>query len=385
MERRPFFGHAPIADRYVNFMLYRHSFLRQFERDFYFVEPKSLGCMKRSLILCLFLLSCLLGHPQPYSIITVSTTTPVRDALHICKDVGESNGFDGIDYYRGLDSFSLTIKTPPDELIMTMLVSACPDRGMTILTVKLWCGAKILSRSRDWALKRYANRLSRKLEHPWVGVIAVRKGQMPFIDSLTVAREKESDWSGYPITTAKVYSAGLYERPSLFRRNIADSIAFELTWRKDSVYVMKLRDSLSAEQIRLHETLKEIKSRMYAWTMRHDRGVICYQGKLYFIVKYPICLPLEKSGDTFYFHIPRTYPSLRSLNQVREKDAQPLMGSDTGSADNVAAALLAALFIDMTEVFIRYEVEQSILRKGKKDKTMRDCYVDLNTGQAKCL
>jgi len=136
--------------------------------------------MNRPLILCLLLFPGILGRSQTYCTTSLTTTTTVRDALLICKSVAEAGTFsyppfDGTDYYRGLDSFYLHEQDFNDTT--TMLVSACPYQGKTMVTLKLWYRGPVISSPRE--LRSYTRRISRKLENPVAGTISFQKGQMP--------------------------------------------------------------------------------------------------------------------------------------------------------------------------------------------------------------
>jgi len=140
------------------------------------------------------------------------------------------------------------------------------------------------------------------------------------------------------------------------------------------------------DEIRLHETLKENKKRLTKWSVDHNRGILCYEGKLYFIIKYPRCLPLEKSNDSFYFHIPKSFPNLKSLNRVQQMELQASTNNyGNAGSGNVAGQLLGPLLAAIVYESINYAVEQIVLKKGKHARTMRECYVDLNTFEAMCL
>ncbi len=352
----------------------------------YFVGDPFDPFMNRHLIFCLLSISCLSGYAQTCYIMSLSTTTAVRDALHICKDVAEEDrfsytGFDGTDYYRGLDSFYLYSKHGDES--RTMLVSARRMSDKTTLTFKLWFKAKAILE--PYTLIGITKRLSLKLTSVEIGSMSSTKETVPHIDTVPTVADIGAGWSAYPINHATVYSAGIFETPSLFRRNIADSIDLDLTWRKDSVYVLRHKTALSAEKIRLHETLREDKKRLNAWAYSNNRGIVSYEGKLYIIIDYPLCLPLAQSNDSFYFHIPTSFPNLKSLNLVAQRQSKPFSYGDGGNGGSLAGALVGGVAICLVEGSTRLLVDGFIRRKGRHDHTMRECYIDLNTGEAKSL
>jgi hypothetical protein len=339
--------------------------------------------MKLPPILGLCLLTCLGGRvqaqTQTYSSISVSTTTPKRDALHICNNLAQLAGFRGIDYYKDLDSitYSAGFFGKPTPFV----VNARSDGDKTILTFRLW-HLKAVS-GYAGTLETFSKRLAGKLENCSIGRVSREKGEKPVIDSLSMSSDDGPDWLIYSINNTATYSAGLFPTPALFRRNIAEPCELELTWRTDSTYVLRLKDTLTAEQTRLHETLKEAKGRMAHYIGNDGRGILCYRGQLYFIIQYPLCLPLEKAGDTFYFHIPRTFPNLKSLDLVNQKEAEPARFTPDNSGSPLGA-LTAALVLGIVDGVLKEQAEKSILRKGIRDQSMRACYLDLKTGKAKC-
>lgn len=259
------------------------------------------------------------------------------------------------------------------------VVNARANGDKTILTFSLWHLKAVYGYA--GILQTYTKRLAGKLDNCSIGRISKEKGEKPLIDSLSPSIDDGPDWSIYSINNTATYSAGIFPTPALFRRNIAEPVEMDLAWRADSVYVLRLKDTLTAEQTRLHETLKEANGRMAHYIGNDGRGLLCYKGQLYFIIQYPLCLPLEKAGDTFYFHIPRTFPNLKSLDLVNQKEGEP----PTFTPDNNGSplgALAAVLVLSTVEGIIREQSEKSLLRKGIRDKSMRNCYLDLKTGKA---
>jgi hypothetical protein len=330
--------------------------------------------------------TCLAGRAQTqaqmqtYSTLSVSTTTPMHDALHICNNLAQLAGFRGIDYYKDLDSLTYSARffgkpTP-------FVVNARSNGDKTILTFRLWHLKAVIGYA--GTLETFSKKLAEKLDNCSIGRISKEKGEEPVVDSLSMSTDDGPDWSIYSINQTSNYSAGLFPTPALFRRNIAEPFDLDLTWRSDSVYVLSLKDTLTPEQTRLHESLKEVRGRMGHCIGRDGRGLLSFQGKLYFIIQYPLCLPLEKAGDTFYFHIPRSFPNLTSLDLVNQQEAgTPLYtGNNNG---NPLAVLATAVLFGIADEALKQQGEKSMLRKGIRDKTMRDCYVDLKTGKAKCM
>jgi hypothetical protein len=353
------------------------------ERNLYFGDQPAPKLMKIPFIL-LCMSTCLAGRAQAqtqtYSTLSVSTTTPMRDALHICNNLAQLAGFRGIDYYKDLDNmtYSAGFFGKPTPFV----VNARADGDKTILTFRLWH----LKAVGGYAglLETYSKKLAEKLDNCLIGHISKEKGEKPVIDSLSTSTDDGPDWSIYSITQTSTYSAGVFPTPALFRRNIAEPFDLDLTWRSDSVYELRLKDSPTEEETRLHESLKEARGRMGHYIGSDGRGLLCYQGKLYFIIQYPLCLPLEKAGDTFHFHIPRSFPNLKSLDLVNQEEAGPphYTGNNNG---NPLAVLAAALLFGIADEALKQQGEKSMLRKGIRDKTMRDCYFDLKTGKAKCM
>ncbi len=78
----------------------------------------------------------------------------------------------------------------------------------------------------------------------------------------------------------------------------------------------------------------------------------------------PFCLPLEKAGDTFYFHIPQSFPNLKSLDLVNQEEAGPPLytGNNNG---NPLAVLAAALLFGIADEALKQQ-------GGKIDAPERD-------------
>ncbi len=109
------------------------------------------------------------------------------------------------------------------------------------------------------------------------------------------------------------------------------------------------------------------------------RGVISYQGRLYYLLAYPVCLPLIRKDNTFYFHIPSSLPNMYYLNQARAEGLRSTSFSDLGPVNNAAGGVVAVGAIVLS-TFARTAQAKAFWKEGLKDPTLRDCYIDLGTG-----
>jgi hypothetical protein len=174
-------------------------------------------------------------------------------------------------------------------------------------------------------------------------------------------RNVMSDWSKYPINNTIAYPSGVYEFYQLFRRNQIEKFGLSLKMREDSVYVVTFTDSLPDDKQRVNNWVR----------ITRGQGVLSYEGKLFFMVQYPLCVPLRQMNNSFYFHIPATLPNRYYFDfahsQAEEFNMEPVSS-----------------FSDMTSNILGFWINdagvQSIIRKGIKDPTLRDCYIDLDTG-----
>ena len=288
---------------------------------------------------------------QKFTAVGVSTTTPLREALRICKNVGELGWFYSLDYDAHADSFSILLHplTPTIKIeIVALAVNGKTNLALTLCEAQagmLHTGVGgYMTR-----LKGYTNALSRRLENAAVG--EYREGHGLAIQRTTDQTPSlVNHWAEYPINKTETYPPGVYEFYQLFKKNEIEPFGLNLTMTADSLYAVSFTDSLPDDQLRAQH-----------WSvMSRGRGVLSYKGNLYYMIEYPFCVPLVKRSDTFCFHIPHSLPSLYYLDQAREQESPSVLVSaaHTGRA-------------------------KKLLRDGLADPAHRDCYLDLDTGVIK--
>jgi hypothetical protein len=258
--------------------------------------------MTRIIILELALTICtatLFG--QKFTAVEVSTATPLREALRICKNVGELGWFYSLDYDEHTDSFSILLHPQTPTIKIEIVASAV--NGKTNLALTL-CEAQdgmlhtgvggYMTR-----LKGYTNALSRRLESAAIG--EYREGRGLAIQRTTdQAHSSINQWAEYPINKTETYPPGVYEFYQLFRKNETEPFGLNLTMTADSLYAVRFTDSLPDDQLRAKHWL----------AISGGRGILSYKGNLYYMIEYPFCVPLVKRNDTFCFHIPHSFHSL---------------------------------------------------------------------------
>jgi hypothetical protein len=183
------------------------------------------------------------------------------------------------------------------------------------------------------------------------------------IESNTVLNE----WGRFPINIAESYPTGVYEFYKTFRKNRPEYFEMNLEKKGDSVYAVTFTD-----------TIPDNKERINNWlAFSGGRGIISYEGKLYYLFDYSICLPMNKKNNTFYFHIPSSLPNMYYINEARDEGMTPI--SVPGTATNAASGIATAGFF-ILDYFHRNADVKRLLKEGIKDPGMRDCYIDLETG-----
>ncbi len=178
----------------------------------------------------------------------------------------------------------------------------------------------------------------------------------------------QNEWGKYPINNVVNYQDGIFEFYELFRKNQSEKFGITLKMREDSVYIMTFTDSLPDE-----------KRRNINWLhASHSQGAISYGGKLYYMIQYPFCLPLAKKNNTFYFHIPQSLPNMYYLNLAIQTGSNFDLSSPI--LKNFTASLTVFLTSAILSSVLNNAATKSIIEKGIKDSSMRDCYIDLDTG-----
>jgi|HubBroStandDraft_1064217.scaffolds.fasta_scaffold12199_4 hypothetical protein len=306
---------------------------------------------------------------QKFTAVEVSTSTPLREALRICKNVGELGWYYSLDYDEHADSFSILLHPLTPTIKIEIVASAV--NGKTNLALTL-CEAQegmlhtgvggYMTR-----LKGYTNALSRRLESAAIGEYREGKG-------LAIQRTTDQShsflhrWADYPINKTETYPSGVYEFYQLFKRNEVEPFGLHLTVTADSLYSVSFTDTLPDDRLRAQH-----------WTkISLGRGVLCYEGNLYYMIGYPFCVPIVKRNDTFCFHIPHSLPSLYYLDQAREQESLSAMpGGYAGS--------VADLSFDVLVSAAHTGRAKALLKKGLADAAHRDCYMDLDSGVIKNL
>ncbi len=322
------------------------------------------------IILQLALTTCtatLLG--QKFTAVEVSTTTPLREALRICKNVGELGWFYSLDYDEHTDSFSILLHPLTPTIKIEIVASSV--NGKTNLALTL-CEAQegmlhtgvggYMTR-----LKGYANALSGRLESATIGEYREGHG-LAIQQTMDQTHSLGNHWAEYPINKTETYPPGVYEFYQLFNKNKIEPFGLHLTMTADSLYVVSFTDSLPDDQLRANH-----------WAgISRGRGVLSYAGNLYYMIEYPFCVPLVKRNDTFCFHIPHSLPSLYYLDQAREQESLSLMPGGY-------AVSAAELSINVLESAAHTGRAKHLLKEGLTDPAHRDCYLDLDTGVIKNL
>lgn len=326
--------------------------------------------MIKIVILQLVLAACaatLFG--QKFTAVEVSTTTPPREALRICKNVGELGWYYSLDYDEHTDSFSILLHPLGPSIKIEIVASAVNGKtnlGLTLCEAQegiLHTGAGgYMTR-----LKAYTNALSERLESASIGEYRVGHG-LAIQRTTDQTHSLVNRWAEYPINKTETYPPGVYEFYQLFKRNKAEPFGLNLTKTADSLYTVSFTDSLPDDKLRAQH-----------WSViSGGRGVLSYGGNLYYMIDYPFCVPLVKRNDTFCFHIPHSLPSLYYLDQAREQDRLSAI-----PAGYVASA--AELSIEVLGSAAHSGRATALLKKGLKDPAHRDCYIDLDTGVIKNL
>ena len=306
---------------------------------------------------------------QKFTAVEVSTTTPLRAALQICKNVGELGWLYSLDYDEHTDSFSILLHPLTPTIKIEIVASAV--NGKTNLALTL-CEAQegmlhtgvggYMTR-----LKGYTSALSRRLESAAIG--EYREGHGLAIQRMTDrAPSLVNHWADYPINKTETYPSGVYEFYQLFKRNKIEPFGLKVTQTADSLYTVSFTDSLPDDKLRAEHWVE----------ISRGRGVLGYKGNLYYMIEYPYCVPLVKRTDTFCFHIPHSLPSLYYLDQAREQESLSVMpGGYPGSVGELSFnVLLSAAHTGRAK---------KLLRDGLADPAHRDCYLDLDTGVIKNL
>jgi hypothetical protein len=306
---------------------------------------------------------------QKFTAVEVSTTTPLREALRISKNVGELGWYYSLDYDEHCDSFSILLHPLTPSIKIEIVASAA--NGKTNLALTL-CEAQegmlhtgvggYMTR-----LKGYTNALSRRLESAAIG--EYREGHGLAIRRTTdQTHSLVNHWADYPINKTETYPPGVYEFYPLFKGNKVEPFGLNLTMTADSLYTLSFTDSLPDD-----------KHRAQHWSViSGGRGVLSYEGNLYYLIDYPFCVPIVKRNDTFSFHIPHSLPSLYYLDQAREQESLAVMPVDRpASAGELTFNVLGSAAHDGRA--------NHLLKKGLTDPAHRDCYIDLDTGVIKNL
>jgi len=178
----------------------------------------------------------------------------------------------------------------------------------------------------------------------------------------------ENTWAAYPINRTEVYSDGIFTSYGNFRDNQPEKHNLNVTMRQDSVYLLNFTDTLTEEK-------KEIGQWIYKFRYH---GILSCKGQLYCMLDYPLCLPLTKKGNTFYFHLPNSLPNMYFINLAEVKGNAVDNGAP--GAINDAGSLVYAVARGILSVIIKQAALKSVVKKGLADPSFRDCYIDLDTG-----
>jgi hypothetical protein len=76
-----------------------------------------------------------MAYGQKRVSVSVSTTTPLKEALHICKNVGELGWFYSLDYDEKIDSFSMVRNPLTPTTRIEVSAAAGNDKTALIFTL----------------------------------------------------------------------------------------------------------------------------------------------------------------------------------------------------------------------------------------------------------
>jgi hypothetical protein len=210
------------------------------------------GNIIKIIILQLALTTCAVPlFGQKVTAVEVSTTTPLREALRICKNVGELGWYYSLDYDEHTDSFSILLHPLTPTIKIEIVASAV--NGKTNLALTL-CEAQEGMLHTDVGgymtrLKGYTNALSRRLES--AAISEYREGH-----GFAIQRTKDqthslvNHWAEYPINKTETYPPGVYEFYQLFNKNKIEPFGLNLTMTADSLYAVSFTDSLPDDKLR---------------------------------------------------------------------------------------------------------------------------------------
>jgi hypothetical protein len=130
--------------------------------------------MKKVIAISLILVACCVtGFGQKATTVTVSTTTSLKDALHICKFEGEVQGFFSDDYGDEPDRFTMQSRIPFH--IIKIEISAAHPGDTTILVLTMPHVPNTLGF--EHRLTDCVNGLKKKLENVEIGKYEVIREQ----------------------------------------------------------------------------------------------------------------------------------------------------------------------------------------------------------------
>ena len=104
----------------------------------------------------------MLGFGQKSTSARISTTMPIKDALHICKIAGEVDNFFSIDYNEKPDTFSMSSYFGPTRIIIE--IGASFNNGKTFINLNIPHDHPMFGGYSN-ILRSYLKRLGNKLEN----------------------------------------------------------------------------------------------------------------------------------------------------------------------------------------------------------------------------
>ncbi len=196
------------------------------------------------------------------------------------------------------------------------------------------------------------------------------------------------EWASYPIIKQNNLAIGTYSTFDNFRNNKIDSSRqFILKTNEDSTYHVSFSDSN-----KYYKNKTNIAKSIFA---------ICYNGNLYISIYQDNFIPLQRQNNSFYFSVPTSLPNMYSIIFRRMFPGDFVDASSFGNVPldfsgaqfNNGAAVLIGLGIIATigiTVAIVNEIKKKNQHDPKKtikpihqkivDQTMRDCFLDMDSG-----
>ena len=189
-----------------------------------------------------------------------------------------------------------------------------------------------------------------------------------------------SEWSACPIFHQANLQNGIYRTFDDFRNNRMDPDSILLKIEADSTYTLYLPEA-DKRQLSKRSSKKSSMGSTYKYYGYARIWAVSFNGELYIKVKEHYFLPLYKTGSTFYFYVPYSLPNMKVIQYDR---FNPTAGSpDLGPSNS---NLFATLIVLTGSLVIDGAVQSAADKRRKafvasaKNNEMRDCFLDMDTG-----